>query len=636
MPLASRRAPGRLAPAFAVLLSVAACAGTPSGSDGPVTDAGWTFAADLPVSADYEAPSQDGVWVREVEAIGPDGIPDRETALRLFALAVGPVPGVEVDAERRVIRSASLALRAVRAHWEELSDAQRAAIDRALDLPAETVSIQIPEVGDETSSRPMVMAGLVPPLGLSEPAAPAAEQNHPYTEEVIRALREASIWVRAAITARMDGEDIPGPIEIDLAPCEIQNPDPEVPGGKALGCAEGVYGDQSPGTKWGSGPYQGCRVRVSGVALAGGAAVVVNTLAHEIFHCFQFHGYETTAAFARAPSWVIEGGAEWVGNDVTGDLAETDYLYNPWFLAPQTSLFGRSYSAVGFWSHLDESGKSPYDVFRFVWLTVGSPAAFRGTAAADTPTFLDSWASSLTRLDAFGRAWDTEGAGIPGRDVQAVPETWDVANGSTVEMHTAPYTARVFRLQVSADVLRIGGSGHARISDGAVDTVAFPASFCTKPGGCEPCPGSEQVPPAPLGQDPYFVLTGGVDGSTFTVAGESMDVDCPTPSPSPPSPSPDDDEDEFCRRYEALIDWTVRNSASELTQPWAAEIARQTREMRPFAPDRLVSHVDLFHRVYDRYATKPEPANVPYVGPDAVGLPDAIRAMHGYCGIPFG
>jgi hypothetical protein len=101
---------------------------------------------------------------------------------------------------------------------------------------------------------------------------------------------------------------------------------------------------------------------------------------------------------------------------------------------------------------------------------------------------------------------------------------------------------------------------------------------------------------------------------------------CPTPEPTP---------DEFCKRWRALLDWQVANQASELTQPWAAEIARQSQAMLPYAPASLVDDVNVYIRVYGTYASTPEPMNVPIVGPDAALIGIAFMAKNAHCGITF-
>jgi hypothetical protein len=125
------------------------------------------------------------------------------------------------------------------------------------------------------------------------------------------------------------------------------------------------------------------------------------------------------------------------------------------------------------------------------------------------------------------------------------------------------------------------------------------------------------------------VLRERLNPSAATVISISWHVE---PDESPP-PSDDANKDEFCRRYRAMLDWAEQfvDTDYELSQPWAAEIARRSQDMRPYAPEHLLDDVDLYIRVYGTYATAPEPINVPIVGPDAAGIADAFFAMDAYC-----
>jgi hypothetical protein len=136
---------------------------------------------------------------------------------------------------------------------------------------------------------------------------------------------------------------------------------------------------------------------------------------------------------------------------------------------------------------------------------------------------------------------------------------------------------------------------------------------------------------ATLSGDMAIAATGGADGTLGTATGVSREELCQ----KTPEPSPEPTGDEFCNRYRALLEWGRQHADTdfELSQPWAAEIARRMQDMRPYAPSNLVAHVDLYIRVYGTYATAPEPMNVPIVGPEAAGIATAAMAMNAHCGI---
>src|SRR5262249_48346789 len=135
---------------------------------------------------------------------------------------------------------------------------------------------------------------------------------------------------------------------------------------------------ESPGAT-----YSGCDVWISDLAIDGGPDWVLDTLAHEIFHCFQGAAYGTDYGWRHAPGWAVEGGAEWVGNDYLGEAAPTDTSWDWYLLMPSLSLQARSYSAVGFWAHLEETTGSPWKVFPAVFKTgPDGEAAFVATGAS--------------------------------------------------------------------------------------------------------------------------------------------------------------------------------------------------------------------------------------------------------------
>ena len=97
-----------VAAAFAVL--VAACSST------------------SPTPSPSFGPDQPTAWETVLGEIGVDGSVSKDTALRMFALAFGDMPGVELpSAPRGPIRSGTLALRMIVSHWDELTEDQRTA-----------------------------------------------------------------------------------------------------------------------------------------------------------------------------------------------------------------------------------------------------------------------------------------------------------------------------------------------------------------------------------------------------------------------------------------------------------------------------------------------------------------------------
>ena len=118
-------------------LCAGACGGTVSRAK-PADRPAATTAAPAPTTTlapkAPEAPRT--AWQKVTEKIGPDGSVPLSVALQAFALAIGPIPGVDVpepDAGMGTgVSSGTAALWWIARHDDELSSAQRAAVQSAL------------------------------------------------------------------------------------------------------------------------------------------------------------------------------------------------------------------------------------------------------------------------------------------------------------------------------------------------------------------------------------------------------------------------------------------------------------------------------------------------------------------------
>jgi hypothetical protein len=114
----------------------------------------------------------------------------------------------------------------------------------------------------------------------------------------------------------------------------------------------------------------------------------------------------------------------------------------------------------------------------------------------------------------------------------------------------------------------------------------------------------------------------------------------PPPSPQSPPPTPPDDGDkgEFCRRYQAYVDWARSLPADmDVTKELALEIVTRFEGMWPVTPPELRDAVALVWQIYATFADVPEPYNIPATGnfTGMADLPYALQLMHEYCGIPW-
>src|SRR5689334_11111061 len=233
---------------------LAACSGSPVGSSALPSGSVGGPAATAATSGD---PGPLSAWDTESVNLGPDGRRSLDSALRLFAMALGPIPGVDAPSDPGVIGSLTPAVRVIRAHWSELSAAQQSAIERALTPTSAAPAVDIGPVqgsSDVPLARVRIASLVVAAL----------------TDPMITAVGTAVHDARARIAAKLG--DIPGVIHVVV---------------EDLNDASGDFADTGP--TWSSGAYAGCTITVYPVATTE-AAIIANTAAHEVFHCFEAAG----------------------------------------------------------------------------------------------------------------------------------------------------------------------------------------------------------------------------------------------------------------------------------------------------------------------------------------------------------
>ncbi len=408
-----------------------------------------------------------------------------ESALQLFVMAYGPIPGVEgvPDTSERV--EGTLARRAILAHYDELTAEQQAAVDEwfAPDPDAPFVEIgpaAVASVGNVGLNTVLAPRGALTPLQ--------------------QAIVDATDDYRTAIAAKIG--DIPGPITLTFP--TKQRPD-------ALADADGV---------WTGGAYAGCNIRWFTGGLTDAALNILLTAAHETFHCFQAGNFNSRDRYINGPDWWQEGGAEWVSYDVAGAPQDGGF-WDDYVDHPETPLFQRTYDGVGFWADLAATGIDPWPKWKAIWDGYVNEAAWVASGAEDD-TFLDSWGSGWFREPDRGAAWDLIGPGVPPGD--ATPDPLTIANGVPASVSSGGYATSQYHATSSADIVIVTGSGHIRISDRSVDEpLAIGQRFCTKPGGCV-CPDGKPLP-FPLTQLATFfavAVSGSSSSSSGTLAGVSL------------------------------------------------------------------------------------------------------------------
>lgn len=503
-----RAAPRRAAAFVALALIAGACTGgtPPSGPAASGTASGPRATVGSPTVSAAATRAPATPWELELANVAPDGSRSAASALRLFAMAFGTVPGVDVPADPGPIASGSLAIDEVQAHWRELTRDQQAAIAAALQPPPGSLHgvVGPTSVTASTTVTPGSLTATISIARLTGAITAAA------TQQQLTILEDAALNMRSQIATKLGGGDGAGPIEVIIPPTQDM---------KASGYAVPTWDANDV--------YSGCTLTVEPRTMAAEPINILNTVAHEVFHCFEAAGVRTHDAWLARHAWWAEGGAEWVG-DVLGGIDGVSARFWPlWLTAPRNLLFARTYDAEGFFAHLDESGTSPWSIFPQLFAAADDQARFAVATSGSSDAFLDGWASSLVRDPARGPAWDATGPGIT--DDRVAPEPITIGT-SEYEVAVSAYSAADFLAETSEDILQVSFLGHARISDGATDTGSIVSgAFCVRSDGCpDTCPDGSALPEAiPVLHRPFILaLSGSSSGAQGTLQGSSIEDFC--------------------------------------------------------------------------------------------------------------
>jgi hypothetical protein len=150
---------------------------------------------------------------------------------------------------------------------------------------------------------------------------------------------------------------------------------------------------------------------------------------------------------------------------------------------------------------------------------------------------LDVWAPGYFRRPARGAAWDITGKAVPEAGTLDPPvQTLSVADGTDASVSAAPFTGGLEVIDTSADLTHLAFTGHARLSDeGGFDSTELADLYlCTRSGGDCSCPdqaggdGADGLPASRQGVQGTLILglTGGTDGTTGSVSGQSLEDFC--------------------------------------------------------------------------------------------------------------
>jgi hypothetical protein len=355
------------------------------------------------------------------------GRPDAATALKAFALAVAPLPGVHVPrGPRGSIPEGTLATSWVLANYARLTPGVRRAVDRVLRRA----------------------------FGLSRPAAPAGGQL-----DAVKARAIAFVEQQSGVTVTL-------PVTV------VRGYPSSASGAAALGVdASGSYRSSKPAAR--------CIISVR----RGGASRTV--IAHEVFHCLQIQiagRADGLQALDGDRAWLGEGSASYAGCLFSQDgAAPYRKAYAGYVEQPLTPLARRTYDAIGFFAHLDQSGVGALGTVPQAIAKASMAGAYPATANEGGPDIFASWASSLYRTPSRGEAWDVSGPCAPPRSRAAEPTPIVLPSSGRVTLTAPAYAAHPYELftnHSTAGAITVHrASGHVRVgADGvdaqpAVDTV---------------------------------------------------------------------------------------------------------------------------------------------------------------------
>src|SRR6266545_3683518 len=454
-------------------------------------------------------------WETVLAGIGQNGEVDQQTATQAFSLAVAPLPGVTVPNGPEVqIRSGSAAIRWVLGYLAQLPADLQQAVKGWLDRAK----------ADGTTVRQARAPAQAPVRGpLRAPATPSPASND---------LASLSVLVAQAIDEieKHLGRPLHEGVEVSIGPA----------GGKPKDLGGAFSMDANRGLE---GPPAICHIELTKLLFTKSHNAVLETVYHEVFHCFaaeMFPNLKTYYSVRPGFAWVIEGQAEWVGDSLAGSdegtpYHWTEYLSNP---GPGKSLFGRSYDALGFYSHLDNSGGNPWKVIDPMLKAVAGGGGNEGAFAAalgggDSKIVLDSWPSGYARGRRPGAAWNTTGPGIT-NDRPAVGVDV-VTTGATVSVTAPPVANTLRQLDLRAEVttFAVAGDAHGRLGPSSGDDVVLSAlagTWCTRSDGRCSCPpdsaGAGTDLPKLAPGVAWLALTGGLGTATATVTGLSAADQC--------------------------------------------------------------------------------------------------------------
>lgn len=421
----------------------------------------------------------------------------RGSALRVYAAAVRPLPGIDPaplgDDAARFVGSA---LRVLGQDLDALAPAVRTEVDATLAEVAGPDDDSSEQVAVEIVPATQASGGNGAPMAFVPATVPGADELAAQVAEIVTDFEARS------------GHTFSNRIRVRVMP--------HPPGGHPSATDHGSR----------------CVIALPQEMYADSDTVShTSTLAHEVWHCFQFD-----ASSASPPEWIFEGQAEWAGEAHVGGSTSSAGNWDTWLLTNSNSLYRRSYDAIGIYAVAAQGGADPWRVM-LPMFGQGGTRALATLFGSDAPAALRATAEALTREPALGANWESTGPGITGAENSPVVTIREGSRDGT-RIDTGPFGTMSVNLDVAAgDVLRLETQGGdvASVELQGLDAMPMPGAgtltLCLKDGGCA-CPdgsspgGGDALPQARPG--PGAAAIGSLRASHVLIRGhlESIEEAC--------------------------------------------------------------------------------------------------------------
>jgi hypothetical protein len=414
-------------------------------------------------------------WQKVLDQVRPDGTVSMTTALQAFALAYGSLPGVKVPSGSPTrILSGTLAAEWALDYLPHLSRSLQLAIERKLGLSAPgTLAHMTPAPRPHAHVATLGDPNFVPDTTLTDIAnhwatvyADPSRLNHTLQYTIVAGVTTTNINAVAST------------LPVDAA-------------------GEGDW----------SGPY--CRIRLSSKYVTPiEAGYVVYAMAHEVFHCFED---ELAPGTGNRNKWVIEGLAEWAAQKVDPFYDGSLRLY---FAHPRTPEFERTYDAVGFWGHVEDTTGDLWPRIDGILQTQTNDDTYAAAGGATDP-FLTSWGTSFFRDGSGGAPWEAFSPTPPQSSATWPTPIDSIVGGSGTVVANATTTAQYeLTFKPSEPVVNVEISGSARLDPHYNYTDLRDAWFCITPSACVCPPDTTGTVPATRPLNSKTTL--GLSGRQFT------------------------------------------------------------------------------------------------------------------------